>query len=85
MLYYCLDVNKDGWITYQLYFLFLKYYFGSLSEAAKDTKNPYDLSSTNVDNSELSPWDRFIKLLHDQLRVKFLIYDSNQNNLFEED
>lgn len=24
-----IDLNKSGWITYSVYFLFLKYYFGS--------------------------------------------------------
>lgn len=26
-----IDLDKNGWITYEVYFLFLRYYFGSLS------------------------------------------------------
>lgn len=29
LLFSEIDLNKSGWITYQVYFLFLKYYFGS--------------------------------------------------------
>lgn len=25
-----IDLEKTGWISYQIYFLFLKYYFGSM-------------------------------------------------------
>jgi Ca2+-binding EF-hand superfamily protein len=25
-----IDLEKTGWITYEIYFLFLKYYFGSM-------------------------------------------------------
>lgn len=25
-----IDLGKEGWISYEVYFLFLKYYFGSL-------------------------------------------------------
>jgi len=29
-----IDLDHDGWISYEVYFTFLKYYFGSLSVAA---------------------------------------------------
>lgn len=28
-----IDLDHDGWISYEVYFFFLKYYFGSLSVA----------------------------------------------------
>jgi len=30
-----IDLDNDGWISYEVYFFFLKYYFGSLSAAAQ--------------------------------------------------
>lgn len=33
-----IDLDHDGWITYEVYFFFLKYYFGSLSAASKQPK-----------------------------------------------
>ena len=29
LLFSEIDLKKTGWITYEVYFLFLKYYFGS--------------------------------------------------------
>lgn len=34
-----IDVDQDGWISYEVYFQFLKYYFGGGSIAALDTIN----------------------------------------------
>ena len=36
LLFSEIDLDKDGWITYVVYFLFLRYYFGSCSPACKD-------------------------------------------------
>ncbi len=33
-----IDLDHDGWISYEVYFFFLKYYFGSLSIAAQKPK-----------------------------------------------
>lgn len=33
-----IDLDHDGWISYEVYFFFLKYYFGSLSAASKQPK-----------------------------------------------
>lgn len=30
LLFSEIDLDKSGWITYEVYFLFLKYYFGTL-------------------------------------------------------
>ena len=30
-----IDLDHDGWISYEVYFFFLKYYFGSLSVASQ--------------------------------------------------
>ena len=31
-----IDLDHDGWISYEVYFFFLKYYFGSLSVASQN-------------------------------------------------
>lgn len=32
-----IDLDHDGWISYEVYFQFLRYYFGGASIAALDT------------------------------------------------
>jgi Ca2+-binding EF-hand superfamily protein len=44
LLFSEIDLNKSGWITYEVYFLFLKYYFGSQNIVFKK-------------NTELDEWD----------------------------
>jgi Ca2+-binding EF-hand superfamily protein len=39
-LFHEIDLDKDGWITYEDYFAFLKEYFGSLSSSGSDQKVP---------------------------------------------
>lgn len=34
---------------------------------------------------DLSPWDRFVRIIVDQLRVIFFKYDANKNQVFEID
>ena len=36
LLFSEIDLDHDGWITYVVYFLFLRYYFGSCSPVAKE-------------------------------------------------
>ena len=36
LLFSEIDLDNDGWITYVVYFLFLRYYFGSCSPIAKE-------------------------------------------------
>jgi Ca2+-binding EF-hand superfamily protein len=36
-LFKVVDLDHDGWISYQVYFLFLKFYFGGASIAALET------------------------------------------------
>jgi hypothetical protein len=33
-----IDVKKEGWISYEVYFMFLRYYFGSSSISAQTQK-----------------------------------------------
>lgn len=40
-----IDLGKEGWISYEIYFLFLKYYFGSLRGEGKVV----DKTETKVD------------------------------------
>lgn len=39
LLFKEIDLDHDGWISYEVYFMFLKYYFGGLSTAALDDDN----------------------------------------------
>lgn len=85
LLFSEIDLDKTGWITYGVYFLFLKYYFGS--------QNTVFVNNVEVDQEEewlltlkgLNPMDYFVKLLMDQLRRVFLLYDDNKNFVFEVD
>jgi len=85
LLFSEIDLNKSGWITYEVYFLFLKYYFGSQNIVFK--------KNTQLDEGEewllalkgLNPLDYFIRLILDQLRKNFLLYDANKNLVFEID
>ncbi len=88
LLFSEIDLDKDGWITYVVYFLFLKYYFGSLS-LAKDNK-PVEKVLTDYEQfllgyKDLNAWDRFVRIIVDQLRVIFFRYDLNKNQVFELD
>jgi Ca2+-binding EF-hand superfamily protein len=83
-----IDLEKTGWISYEVYFLFLVYYFGSLRGTPyPENKNPYvDPDKAWLDSlSGLSPLDRLIRLLLDQLVQIFARYDSNKNMVLEED
>lgn len=37
-----IDLDKSGWISYEIYFLFLKYYFGSLRADGVVESTPVD-------------------------------------------
>ena len=44
-----LDLEKKGWITYEVYFLFLKYYFGSLrGDAFECKKKPIEANDPDL-------------------------------------
>jgi len=49
-LFYEVDLDRDGWITYDDYFTFLKEYFGSLSYANQDVPEPVHTPVFSVDN-----------------------------------
>jgi len=86
-----IDLEKNGWISYEIYFMFLKYYFGSLRTSASTITTTTITEKVDPDAewlkslSGLSALDRFIRLLLDQLRNIFARYDYNKNMLFEED
>lgn len=92
LLFSEIDLDKDGWITYVVYFLFLRYYFGSCSPACKDelTVEPVakvlsDLEKFMIQYKDLNPFDRFVRIIVDQLREIFFKYDTNKNQVFEID
>lgn len=85
-----IDLEKSGWISYEIYFMFLKYYFGSLRTSGTTitttVKEVVDPDAEWLKSlSGLSALDRFIRLLLDQLKNIFARYDFNKNMLFEED
>lgn len=93
LLFSEIDLEKAGWISYEIYFLFLKYYFGSMSTGTVNpipdpvpVPKPVDKDAEWWNSlSGLSALDRFIQILHYQLRNIFARYDFNKNMLFEED
>ena len=92
LLFSEIDLDKDGWITYVVYFLFLKHYFGSASPVCKEelivepvAKVLSDLEKFLLQYKDLNPWDRFVRIIVDQLRVIFFKYDTNKNQVFEID
>jgi Ca2+-binding EF-hand superfamily protein len=80
-----IDLNKSGWITYQVYFLFLKYYFGSQNVVFTKNTELDEWDQWFLTLKGLGPLDYFVRLILDQLRKIFLMYDSNKNLVFEID
>lgn len=89
-----LDITKDGWISYEVYFLFLRYYFGGASIAALDTlarSKKVSSSPLNEDQKfilslkDLNPFERISRTIIDQLKEIFYRFDYNKNKLFESD
>ncbi len=87
-----IDLDRTGWISYRIYFLFLKYYFGKIqgdgqinSATTIDTVVDDEESRFWNDLAGLNPFDRFVQLLLRQLKITFMRYDFNQNLLFEMD
>ena len=79
-----IDLEKSGWITYEVYFLFLKYYFGTL----RCDKSDHDLPVVDYCDPDkewleslkgLSALDRFIRMIMDQLMKILMAYDYNKN------
>jgi hypothetical protein len=92
LLFSEINLDQSGWITYVVYFLFLKYYFGSLSPIAVSTKviapAPKALSALEqflLAYKDFDAWERFRRIIIDQLRDIFFRYDANKNMVFELD
>ena len=76
LLFSEIDLDKSGWITYEVYFLFLKYYFGTLrldkDSSCIPTKEFVDPDREWLDSLKgLSAMDRFIRMIMDQLKKIF--------------
>ena len=80
-----IDLDKSGWITYSVYFLFLKYYFGSQNIVFKKNTELNEWDEWLNSLKGLSPIDYFVRLLLDQLRKLFMEFDFNKNMVFETD
>jgi hypothetical protein len=94
-LFHIIDLDHDGWISYEVYFSFLRYYFGGASIAALETINKIPPKkddkpvAMNQDQSllhklkDLNPFERFSRIICDQLNVIFFPFDYNKNKIFE--
>lgn len=87
-----IDVSKDGWISYEVYFLFLRYYFGGASIAALETiaRSKKKIATPLNEDQKfilslqgLNPFERFSRTIIDQLKEIFYRFDYNKNRLFE--
>jgi hypothetical protein len=81
------DLDQDGYISYEDYFIFLKEYFGTKSEAAlhpSPTKvpPPAPTDTFEVDNSA---FERFAKLIYSQLKIISMQIDYNRKMKLESD
>lgn len=85
LLFSEIDLNKSGWITYATYFLFLKYYFGSQNIVFKKNLQLNEWDEWLLTLKGLGPLDYFVRLILDQLRKIFSMYDVNKNLVFEID
>lgn len=85
LLFREIDLDNSGWITYPVYFLFLKYYFGSQNVVFKKNVNLDESTLWFLTLRGLAPLDYFVRLILDQLRKIFLMYDVNKNLVFEVD
>jgi hypothetical protein len=82
LLFSEIDLDRSGWITYVVYFLFLKYYFGSSSLAGSGkskVRAQSDYERFMAQYEGLNPWDVFVRIIVDQLRIIFFRYDYNKN------
>lgn len=72
-----MDLDGDGYISYEDYFVFLKEYFGSLSQIAdeqpqQNEDKPLDFP---IDNGAA---ERFAKLVYSQLKITVMQVDGNK-------
>lgn len=75
LLFSEVDLDKDGFISYEEYFVFLKEYFGSLSLEGDATPPPPPAPAPTpfaVDNGAA---ERFAKLIYNQLKIVLMQID----------
>ena len=82
-----MNASRNGWITYETYVVFLKEYFGSLSPISNLEKviNKTEEELYLESLSKLSAMERFIRMIIDQLRNVFFLYDFDKNLVFSMD
>lgn len=86
-----IDLDHDGWISYEVYFFFLKQYFGGMSIAAQKPTYQAEIKIGKLSEDQnlmyalqkLSVLERFVRLLLDQLKEICMQYDFNKNMVFE--
>ena len=83
LLFSEVDLDKDGYISYEDYFVFLKEYFGSLSAIYDDDPllkpHPDPAPNTNPDFSiDNRATQRFAKLIYSQLKITVMQFDQGK-------
>jgi hypothetical protein len=77
-LFHEIDLDKDGWISYEDYFTFLREYFGSLQQQAEPTPEPVrpPVPDFVIDNGA---GERFARLIYAQQKITAMQVDVNKN------
>ena len=68
-----MDLDQDGYISYEDYFIFLKEYFGSKSGLAEPSAKPAPPQDNFVVDNGAA--ERFAKLIYTQLKITVMQID----------
>lgn len=82
-----IDLDRDGWISYSDYFLFLREYFGSSSYAAsiENIKVENQTEPEWIDGNNETPEQRIAKLVYSQLKISVMLEDKQKKMLIKRD
>jgi Ca2+-binding EF-hand superfamily protein len=81
LLFSEVDLDKDGYISYEDYFVFLKEYFGTLSaiydQDPSPKPQPEPVPNTNLPDFSIDnrATERFAKLVYSQLKITVMQLD----------
>ena len=82
-----IDLDGDGYISYEDYFIFLKEYFGSLSTIYDDSDRvpepkpkPSPSDDFSIDNRAT---ERFARLIYSQMKITVMQLDSTKKLMLE--
>lgn len=81
LLFNEVDLDQDGFISYEDYFIFLKEYFGSKSGISDNVPPPEPKSDPFVVDNGAA--ERFAKLIYTQLKITVMQIDYNRKMKLE--